>query len=396
MRKLILGSAWLAVLLVAPAQASAAGTNPCTITNESQPASSDGATVTWAWAVSCPGDTGYNVYTSAVDTTTGKAYGILGTGSPYSTSTAAATEKKKIPACVPTDLWQVKVAVRSSGGKLLAGPATTTPTSICAAPPPPPPPPPPPGAIKHIILIVEENHTLAQVTAGMPYLTGLGNTYAHATNLSAIQHPSLPNYFALTAGTTFGIGSDCGTDTSTCSQDADNIFHQADTLSGGWAGWSESMPINCDHANASPYIVHHAPAPFYTDLADCPLFDIPFTQSAPPPITAGFTFLAPNNNHNGHSGDLASADAWLQTVIPKLQADPAYQDGSTLIEITFDEGVSTNQVVPAIFINPTFAGITITDPATHYSTLRLNEELLGVPLLGSASTATDLRPQLGL
>jgi phosphatidylinositol-3-phosphatase len=386
----------LAALAVSPAPAAVAA-GSCVITTQTPPSQGSSATkVTWTWAVSCSGVTGYNVYTNAKDVTTGKSYGNLGTGSPYSTATAGATEVKTIPTCVPTDQWQSKVAVRSSSGALLAGPTTTTPAPICGAPPPPPPPPPPPGAIKHIVLVMLENHTLDQVTAGMPYLTGLGNTFAHATALKAITHPSLPNYFALTAGTTFGVGSDCGTNTSTCSQSGDNIFHQAGQAAGGWAGWAESMPTNCAHANKAPYVVHHAIAPFYTDLEDCGTNDIPFDPANPPAITAGFTMLTPNNNHNGHSTTLADADAWLQGVLPKLMADPSYVDGSTLLAVTFDEGVAGNQVVAAVFVNPALSGVTVSQPATHYSTLKLFEDLLGVPELGAAATAPDIRAALGL
>jgi hypothetical protein len=378
-----------------PATAGAAAT--CTVTSQSPPALGSSATkVTWSWAVSCSGATGYNVYTSAKDETTGKAYGNLGTGSPYGTATAGATETKTIPTCVPGDVWTDKVAVRSSSGALLAGPVVSSPPVSLCGPPPPPPPLPPASTIKHVVLIMEENHTLADTQTGMPYLTGLGDTFAHATALKAIQHPSLPNYFALTGGSTFGVGGDCGTDTSTCSQSADNIFHQAGAAGETWAGWAESMPTNCAKANKLPYVVHHAVAPYYTDLAECATNDVPFDPAAPPPITAGFTLLSPNNDHNGHSATLATADAWLQQVIPELQADPAYQDGSTLLEVTFDEGVSTNQTVATIFINPALSGVTVTQAASHYSTLRLNEDLLGLPRLGAAATAPDIRAALGL
>jgi phosphatidylinositol-3-phosphatase len=384
----------LAAIAVSPATAIAAG--PCQITTQTDPALGATATkVTWTWAVSCSGVSGYNVYTSAKDETTGKAYGNLGTGSPFSTDTAGATEVKTIPPCVETDNWTDKVAVRSSSGALLAGPSVTNPAPICGQVQPPPPPDPS-ATIKHIVLIMEENHTLDQVTAGMPYLTGLGNTYAHATALKAIIHPSLPNYFALTGGSTFGVGGDCGTDTSTCSQSADNIFHQAGAAGEVWAGWAESMPTNCAHSNKSPYIVHHAVAPYYTDLANCDQNDIPFDPANPPAITAGFTMLSPNNNHNGHSDTLAVADGWLQGVVPKLMGDPAYQNGSTLIEVTFDEGVSSNQTVAAVFINPALNGVVVTKAASHYSTLKLNEDLLGLPELGAAQAAPGIRGALGL
>jgi hypothetical protein len=49
--------------------------------------------------------------------------------------------------------------------------------------------------------------------------------------------------------------------------------------------------------------------------------------------------------------------------------------GSTLIEVTFDEGVSTNQTVAAVFINPALSHVVVSQAATHYSTLKLNEDL---------------------
>jgi hypothetical protein len=126
------------VLPAAPAVAAS-----CSITKQTVPTLGSSATkVTWSWAVSCPGLSGYSVYTSATDTTTGKSYGTTGTGSPYSASTAGATETKTIPTCVPTENWQDKVTVRSASGSVLVGPATTTPAPICGPTPPPPPPPP--------------------------------------------------------------------------------------------------------------------------------------------------------------------------------------------------------------------------------------------------------------
>ena len=61
-----------------------------------------------------------------------------------------------------------------------------------------------------------------------------------------------------------------------------------------------------------------------------------------------------------------------------------------------NEGVSTNQTVATIFINPALSHVVVSQAATHYSTLKLNEDLLGVPELGGAATAPDIRPALGL
>lgn len=103
--------------------------------------------------------------------------------------------------------------------------------------------------------------------AGRPWTrpqagTSLGATYAHTTAYTAIQHPSLPNYFAVTSGSTQGVSNDCGTTTATCSTAADNIFHQLEVAGGTWQEWAESEPTNCATANSGLYIVHHAIPPF--------------------------------------------------------------------------------------------------------------------------------------
>jgi hypothetical protein len=241
---------------------------------------------------------------------------------------------------------------------------------------------------------MEENHNRAAALAGMPYLSGLASQFATIPAYSAITHPSLPNYLAVTGGSTFGKTRDCGTSTTKCTVNATNIFNQQGS---NWRQWSESMPSPCDHTNAGDYIVHHAVPPFYTDLnATCPTDDIPFSKSSVPQISAAYTFITPNNKDNAHSGSLGAADGWLKGVIGKLLAQTAYTNGSTLIEITFDEGSNGSNNVLTVLCQPSLKKLAIGGSANHYSLLRLDEELLGDPLLGSAQTARDLRPALGL
>jgi len=65
--------------------------------------------------------------------------------------------------------------------------------------------------LEHVVIIVEENKPATSIIGnpGAPYLNSLAQTYAQADRYSAVTHPSLPNYLALTSGTTAGIRSDC-------------------------------------------------------------------------------------------------------------------------------------------------------------------------------------------
>src|SRR5947209_11461178 len=56
--------------------------------------------------------------------------------------------------------------------------------------------------VKHVFIVVEENHDFSSVigNANMPYLNSLATTYALAKGYHANTHPSIGNYFMLTTG----------------------------------------------------------------------------------------------------------------------------------------------------------------------------------------------------
>ena len=60
----------------------------------------------------------------------------------------------------------------------------------------------PPPSSNRVFLVVEENHSYSQVIGnpGMPYLNSLATKYGLATQYYANTHPSIGNYFVLTAG----------------------------------------------------------------------------------------------------------------------------------------------------------------------------------------------------
>src|SRR6266566_2120639 len=61
---------------------------------------------------------------------------------------------------------------------------------------------------RHVFIIVMENHTPEQALSG-PFMASLASKYALAENYHAITHPSVPNYLALTSGSTWGVTDDC-------------------------------------------------------------------------------------------------------------------------------------------------------------------------------------------
>src|SRR5450759_2614287 len=59
--------------------------------------------------------------------------------------------------------------------------------------------------VTKVLVFVEENHSLNEMKAQMPYTFNLATRYGYASNYKAIGHPSLPNYLAIAGGSTFGV-----------------------------------------------------------------------------------------------------------------------------------------------------------------------------------------------
>src|SRR5262252_7557867 len=80
-------------------------------------------------------------------------------------------------------------------------PAASLPSASASATPTPAPP------ASHVFVIVMENRSYDQALAG-PYTAQLARLYGVATNYHGVSHPSLPNYLAITSGSTWGIADD--------------------------------------------------------------------------------------------------------------------------------------------------------------------------------------------
>lgn len=258
------------------------------------------------------------------------------------------------------------------------------------------------GPYQHVVVWMLENHSLSQSRGHMPYLDGVANQCGYFTHDSAITHPSLPNYLAITGGSTFGVTDDASPASHKIG--AASIFGQ---LGSHWGSFHQSMPKNCDLTDARPYIVHHNPAAYYTQIRTaCQSQDVPITQlqgALSDPATAPrYVYVVPDNCHNGHSNPcgtdtLAQADGYLKTELPVILNSPTYQDGHTIVFVTFDEGNSGSQLVYTVAIAPSIhAGTVYSLTATHYSILRYAEGQLGLACLQKACTAPSISGAPGL
>jgi hypothetical protein len=260
-----------------------------------------------------------------------------------------------------------------------------------------------PAAWQHVVWIVFENKSYDQIvgSANAPYLNRIAGECGLAADYHAVAHPSLPNYIAMTSGSTQGITDDGPP--SVYPLTAPSIFSQLGT--GGWRSLEESMPAPCASGSSGLYAVRHNPAAYYVPPAlDCLAQDVPLTD--PPDISAPFTFVTPNLCHDMHSSpcasttadEVAAGDTWLASFLPGVFATPEYRSGSTAVFITWDEDDFTSvQRVPTIVVAPSVApGTEAATTFDHYGLLRTTEDMLGLDHLGGAATATSMKEAFGL
>src|SRR5439155_607348 len=107
-----------------------------------------------------------------------------------------------------------------------------------------------------------EESTSVIGNSAAPYINGLANSYGLATQYYAVSHPSLPNYLALSAGSTFGISSDC----TTCWVNSSNLADQIEASGRSWKAYMEGLPSACFVGDAYPYMQKHDPWIYYNDI----------------------------------------------------------------------------------------------------------------------------------
>jgi hypothetical protein len=246
-----------------------------------------------------------------------------------------------------------------------------------------------------------ENRTYTSVLgsgSSAPHLSSYAARCGVATGYYAVTHPSLPNYLAATSGSTGGVSSDC--DPGSCPQDRSSLFGQVQAAGGQWRSYAESMPNACDRVISGRYAPKHNPAVYYPPITtSCRSWDVPMGGSTGEFATAlahralpSFTFVTPNMCDDGHDCSLSTADSWLGTWLGRITTSPAYRAGDTLLLLTWDEGVGSDQHIATVVIGPTVPrGLRVSTRFTHYSVLRTTEELLHLGRLGAAASATSMR-----
>jgi phosphatidylinositol-3-phosphatase len=229
-----------------------------------------------------------------------------------------------------------------------------------------------------------------------PFINSLARRSALAESMYAVTHPSLPNYLALTGGSTFGISSDC----TSCAVHATSLVNQLEDAHISWKAYMEGLPHPCfAGASAGEYAKKHDPFAYYTQIAsnrDWCSHIVPLAQLGADERTGAlprFVWITPNLCHDMHDCSVSTGDRFLSTLVPPLLGSLG---PGGLLFLTWDEGSSDSgccrlasggHIVTIVAGSGARARARLAKPTDHYSVLQTIEDLLGLERLRGAACA---------
>jgi len=239
-------------------------------------------------------------------------------------------------------------------------------------------------APRHAFVIVMENKSPAEALTG-PFTASLAARYREAANYHAITHPSVPNYLALTSGSTWGV-----TDDSYHVLPTHDLGTQLTTAGVSWRAYMEGLGDGgCLHSPV-PYDPGHNPFAFYGGA--CPPNVVPLTQLASDLAgnTPRFSWITPDRCHDTHDCTVAVGDDWLKQTVGEITASAAWKNSGILF-ITWDEddGSASNRVLTLV-VSSEMPHTQDNRPLDHYSLLAAIEDMFSVGRLGAAAQAQEL------
>ena len=308
------------------------------------------------------------------------------------------------------------------------------------------------GNVKHVFIILMENHNWTGDNSGAsfgapdikgsalaPYINSLIPLRAHAEQYynPPGNHPSLPNYLWLEAGTNFGILNDnlptrknghrLNGQTTTAHLVTQLVSHVPAIT---WKAYAEPDFPNTDFTDCpldfSEVDVNHVAFVYFSDTTDgfssssanCIAHVKPYSHLAtdlnsgvtctPELITTGtpcyaqYNFITPNLCHDGHENisscdpneptdNTLRGDTWLKDIgVPSITGSSVYTtDGALFIlwDEAEDSGAFSDGPIGMFVLSP-FAkmGYENTIHYDHSSMLKTFQEIFGVtPLLGGAA-----------
>ncbi|HET9088244.1 MAG TPA: alkaline phosphatase family protein [Acidobacteriaceae bacterium] len=216
---------------------------------------------------------------------------------------------------------------------------------------------------KHVVLVMLENQDYSTVvgnTSVWPNLNRLITQGALPTDYYANVHNSIGDYFMLTTGQVLTTN-----DQSTQVWNVDSIARRMLASGVSFKVYAEGASRGYLGGNTGAYVIKHNPFAMLSDVADNASVANqvlwPFSQFAADVADNGlpeFSFIIPNDYHDGDSGPPPQIDAWLQNnVLAQLSSYPAFQPGGDgILIVDFDEGAFSDSSHGGGHVAPVFWG----------------------------------------
>jgi len=247
---------------------------------------------------------------------------------------------------------------------------------------------------RKVAVLFLENHGYDQIIGSpqAPYLNKLANHGALATDYYAIGHPSLPNYLALTTGSTQGITSDC----NSCENTAPSLPGQLEAAHISWKAYFQSIPAPGFAGNGvGSYSKHYNPFAYSEQvgegaIARAHVVDFgSLRRDLRDRTLPRFSWITPDLLHDGHNGSVRASDRYASRLVPRI-VRALGPDG--VLFVTWDEAQGVigpgGGRVALIATGPGARHhVRVGAPADHYSLLATLEAGLRLSALGQAATA---------
>jgi len=247
-----------------------------------------------------------------------------------------------------------------------------------------PTPAPTPKPLAHVFVVVMENTGLDRALRAKS-IGGLASRYILATNYRAVGRPSLPNYLAMTSGSTHDI-----TDDRYHALPVTGIGAQLDAAGVPWRAYMDGMTAAGCMRSPYPYALKHNPFAYYGGACPSNVVPLDALDADLAGATPHFVWITPDLCHDAHDCPIEQAGEWLDGLVTRITASQAWRDGGVLF-IAWDEGDGGDaNLVPLIIARRGETARQVATAYDHYSLLATIEDLLRLPRLGAAKDATSM------
>ena len=198
----------------------------------------------------------------------------------------------------------------------------------------------------NVMIIIMENRTKSEVvgSSNFPFFNSLP---VQLTNMTAITHPSLPNYVALVSGATYGITNDSPGFTIASSNKC--LFDRLQTANIPWAVYCENMGSQAEpwSTDNSLYAHKHNPVSWFDSVSGTTVeaAKVKDASHCISDLNGGsapaFVFYTPNLNDDGHDTTGTVPDTWLQGFITQVRGTNWYANHGAVL-VVWDEAESND------------------------------------------------------